>query len=184
MDMKIERFHLRKIISEFRELNSAVCADRASLTPWFWWANVSGQKLFRVLFMNLCIEKLATVLCDLPYNHKFIIRVDGKFAGVIGLDRLCRSAPHAEVWMFVMPECRGTGVAAQALELAEEYARDKRSVEKIYARTAPENTRSEKFLRARGYRGQNVIYDLADEYFPRTRADMTHWVKQIKTVEK
>lgn len=184
MDIKLERFHLRKIIPEFRELNSAVVRDRENLQPWFWWANVSGRKLFQMLFVNLCVEKLAMVLSDLPYNHKFIIRSDGKFAGVVGIDRFCQNALHAELWLFITPEYRGTGIATHALELAEKYAYKKHAIEKIYARTAPENTRSEKFLRAHGYRGQNVIYDLADEYFPHGRADMTHWVKQIKTVEK
>lgn len=184
MDIKIERFHLRKIIPEFRELNSAVVRDRENLQPWFWWANVSRRKLFQILFVNLCVEKLAMVLSDLPYNHKFIIRSDGKFAGVIGIDRLCKNAAHPEVWFFITNEYRGTGVATRALELAEKYAHKKHAIEKIYARTAPGNARSEKFLRAHGYNVQNVIYDLADEYFPREHADMTHWVKQIKTVEK
>lgn len=183
MDIEIEHFHLRKIFPEFRELHSAVRHDRDGLRHWFWWANASGQKLFRMLFVNLCIEKLGTILRDLPCNQKFIIRADGKFAGVVGIDRLCQDAPHAEVWMFINPECRGTGAAARALDLVEEYACDK-NVAKIYARTAPDNAPSEKFLRSHSYQSQNTIYDLANEYFPRGRGDMTYWVKQIKTVEK
>ena len=183
MDIQLERFHLRKIIPEFCELNSAVRHGRTELRSWFWWANVSRQKLFRILFVNLCVEKLAAVLHDLPHNHKFIIRADGKFAGVIGIDHICQNAAHPEVWLFVTPEYYGGTVAARAIKLVEEYARDK-NITKIYARTASKNLRSERFLRSHGYQRQNTIYDLTSEYFSHNFANMHHWVKQIKTVEK
>ena len=183
MDIQIERFYLRKIISECREVNSAVRHGRDDLWPWFWWANASWQKLFRFLLVNLCIEKLAVVLHDLPYNHKFIIRADGNFAGVIGIDHICQNAAHPEVWLFVTPEYYGGTVASRAMDFVEEYARDK-NVTKIYARTASKNLRGERFLRSHGYQSEKTLYDLVDECFPRGRADMKHWVKQIKTVEK
>ena len=150
MNTKIEDFSLRKIIPQFREFNSAVRDNRDSLNPYFWWASANKYTQFKFILVALLIEKIAKHLCDLPHNKKFIIRDNGKFVGIIGLDGLSYGAPRTEIWIFVTREYMGKHIASRAVKLAEEYAR-RQNVDKIYARTRQTNIPAKQLFVSNGY---------------------------------
>ena len=150
MNTKIEDFSLRKIIPQFREFNSAVRNNRDSLNPYFWWASANKYAKFKFILVALLIEKIAKHLHDLPHNKKFIIRDNGKFVGIIGLDGLSYGAPRTEIWIFVTREYMGKHIASRAVKLAEEYAR-RQNVDKIYARTKQTNVRAQQLFVSNEY---------------------------------
>ena len=150
MSITLEDFSLRKIIPQFREFNSAARENRERLEPYFWWASASKYVQFKFILVALLIEKFAKHFCDLPHNKKFIIRENGEFAGIIGLDGLSQCAPRTEIWIFVTREYAGKHIASYALKLAEEYARNKR-VNKIYARTKQTNIHAKQLFVSNGY---------------------------------
>ena len=150
MSVEIEEFSLRNIIPQFREFNSAVRENRARLTPYFWWADINSIDRFRFIFSGVLTEKLTRIMRDLPYNKKFIIRANGEFAGIIGLDDAARNAPRAELWIFVTREHAGAHIASSAIKLIEEYAA-KKSIQNIYAKTDEQNWNSRHMLAANNY---------------------------------
>ena len=176
MNIQIDRLHLRKIIPEFREINNAVQNDKEQLQQWFWWARVHKFRLFKFLFMDTVFQRIAHFTQCFSCNYKFIIHVDGKFAGLVGINRLSDSAPHPELWMFITPEYQGTSVASNVMQQIEHFVWTEKHVGKIYTRTDKNNTRAEKLLQAQGYHKQEVVYDLLPRSF---RDNMTHWAKEI-----
>lgn len=150
MSITLEDFSLRKIVLQFCEFNSAVRNNRDRLTAYFWWASAGKYTQFKFILVALLIEKFAKHFCDLPHNKKFIIRENGEFAGIIGLDGLSMDAPRTEIWIFVTREYAGKHIASHALKLAEEYARNKR-VNKIYARTKQTNIPAKQLFASNGY---------------------------------
>ncbi len=176
LNIQIERLHLRRIISEFREINNAVKNDKEQLQQWFWWARVHKLRLFKFLFMDTVFQKIAHFTQCFSCNYKFIIRVDDKFAGLVGINRLADNAPHPELWMFVTTEYQGTSVAPNVMQQIENYVWTEKHVNKIYTRTAKANIRAEKLLQSQGYHKQDVAYDLLPYSF---RDNMIHWAKEI-----
>lgn len=150
MSITLEDFSLRKIVPQFCEFNSAVRDNRDRLTAYFWWASASKYVQFKFILVALLIEKFVKHFCDLPHNKKFIIRENGKFAGIIGLDGLSMDAPRTEIWIFVTREYSGKHIASYALKLAEEYAR-RQNVDKIYARTKQTNVRAKQLFASNDY---------------------------------
>lgn len=150
MIVEIEEFSLRNIIPQFREFNSAVRENCARLAPYFWWADINPIDKFRFILSGVLTEKLTRIMRDLPYNKKFIIRCDGEFAGIIGLDDAAQNADRAELWIFVTAKHAGAHVASNAIKLIEEYAA-KKSIQNIYARTDEQNWNSRHMLRANDY---------------------------------
>lgn len=157
MTIKIEDFSLLNFIGQFREFNFAVRANRARLTPYFWWAHTNKLAQMNFILSGLIAEKIAAHTHDLPYNKKFIIRenstqIEGTtFAGVIGLDRFTSNSARTEIWAFITQEHAGHHVASGALKLAEEYARSK-FVKKIFARTSNTNLTASELLQHNNYR--------------------------------
>ncbi len=151
MNVKIESFSLRHLVPQFREFNSAVRNNRARLEPHFWWARDNGAARFQIVLCGVLAEKIAQAFHDLPYNKKFIIRNNDKFAGVIGLDRVCKNADRADLWIFVTRECTGQNIASQAIKLVEEYATQK-SIKKICARVEYGNWPSRGMLQKNDYK--------------------------------
>ncbi|MBR4625128.1 MAG: GNAT family N-acetyltransferase, partial [Alphaproteobacteria bacterium] len=153
--------------------------NRARLEPWFWWAGKNNYTRFKFIFNALVIEKIAKVFHELPYNKKFIVRHNGEFAGMVGLDNMCPNAPRAELWYFIDYEHTGQHIASRAVKQVEKFAQEK-SVKQIYARTSPKNKNSAKLLSANKYR----------VYFFKTNLDggvyQLLWKKGLinKTVEK
>lgn len=179
MIVEIEEFSLRHFISQMREFNFATREDCARLEPYFWWATVGCFKRFTFVLCGVLMEKLARIAHDLPYNKKFIIRCDGKFAGAIGLDDVAQNADRAELWIFVTAKHAGMHVASNAVKLVEEYA-TKKSIQNIYARTDEQNWDSRRVFVANNYKLQQTKLN-----FWRNVVEL-RWNKPIKTktVEK
>lgn len=150
MNIELEDFSLCHIGRQFREFDSAVHDNRTRLTPYFWWAGENKITQFKFIFYTIVAEKMSRILSDLPYNKKFIIRNNGKFAGIIGLDNVSQCSPRTELWIFVTRESAGQQIASNAIKLAEKYAQEKH-INKIYARTKVKNTASQRMLAANGY---------------------------------
>lgn len=150
MLVEIEEFSLRNIIPQFREFNSAVRENRARLTPYFWWTDINFIDKFRFILSGVLTEKLTRVMRDLPYNKKFIIRTNDNFAGVIGLDGVCKNADRADLWIFVTREYAGQNIASHAIKLVEEYAAQQ-SIKKICARVSYGNWPSRGMLQKNDY---------------------------------
>ncbi len=150
MDVHLESFSLRHIGKQFREFNSAVKCNRARLRPYFWWARTNGLVRFNFILSGLVMEKISHIMRDLPYNKKFIVRCDGNFVGVVRLDGAGQNAPRAEIWYFVTNENEGRHIVSRAITTVEDFARNQ-SIDKIYARTARDNRRSQHLLNKKGY---------------------------------
>ena len=148
MNIELEKFSLSHLGAQFREFNFAVRDNAHRLTPHFWWARAGKMKRFNFILSGLVAEKIAGLAHDLPYNKKFIIRIDGKFSGVIGLDGVAQNAPRAEVWCFVTNE--GKHIATRALEKIEDFAQTK-SVQSIYAKIALDNHQAARSIARAGY---------------------------------
>ena len=179
MSIELEEFSLRHFIPQFREVNSATSANRKRLEPWFWWADINSLNRFRFLLSGLLMEKIARIAHDLRYNKKFIIRNNGEFAGMIGLDDVAQNALRAELWIFVTENYLGAHVASNAIKLIEEYA-TKKSIKNIYARVDQKNQNSKNMLAANNY-----ILEQTKLNFWR-KVWETHWNKSLtnKSVEK
>jgi len=179
MDIQIEDFSLRRFRKQFCEFNSAVRDNRAHLIPYFWWARENGFVRFKFILSGILAEYIARVSHELPYNKKFIIRSDGKFAGIIGLDDVAQNAPRAEVWCFVTDESKRRHIASTALKWVENFARMK-SIDKIYARTSRDNRQSQYLLCRNGY---NHYYPTDDN---RKYRNQLMWYKYLndKIIEK
>ena len=170
MDVHLEGFSLRNIGKQFREFNSAIKKNHARLSPYFWWVCKSDFVRFNFILSGLVMEKISHVMHDLPYNKKFIIRCDEKFAGVIGLDGVGQNAPRAEVWYFVTNENEGRHIVSSAINSVEDFARAKH-IDKIYARTTRDNRRSQYLLDKKGFH----------HYYPtdRKNRDTLQWCKYL-----
>ena len=179
MQIELEEFSLRHIMPQFREFNSAVRENRARLEPYFWWADTNSLDRFSFIFSSVLAEKLTRIAHNLPYHKKFIIRCDGKFAGLVGLDDAAQNAPRAELWIFVTREHAGAHVASNAIKLIEKYA-TKKSIQNIYARTDEQNWNSRNMLAANNYEMKQTVLN-----FWRNVTEL-RWNKTIttKTVEK
>lgn len=165
MNVELEPFSLRHIIPQFREFNSAARDNYARLAPYFWWAHTGVISRFKLILSGIIAEKMSHIMHDLPYNKRFIIRTDGKFAGTCGLDGVSMDAPRAEFWIFLTPESQGHSIASNALGQIEEFARTK-SIGEIYARTAQKNLPPQIMLKNNHYKlltGERVyLFDLLD----------------------
>ena len=157
MDIKIERIYLRTIGKEFIEFNRAVHQNQARLEPWFWWANIGKTRKFYFICLDAFFNKLAKIMPDLPRNKKFIIRIDGRFGGMIGLDGIYRGAPRPEVWMFLTQENEGRGIATHAIEWATKYA-ESQSCKTVRARTNWDNLRARVPLLNNGFEVYDTEY--------------------------
>lgn len=151
MSVELEEFSLRHFIPQFREFNKTVANNAQWLGPWFWWARKNNFTRFRFILNALIIEKIAKIFHDLPYNKKFIIRNNGEFVGMIGLDDVAQNAIRAELWIFVTRECTGQNIASQAIKLVEEYATQK-SIKKICTRVEYGNWPSRGMLQKNDYK--------------------------------
>lgn len=151
MSVELEEFSLRHFIPQFREFNSVTKENRTRLEPYFWWARATAITHIVFIMSGILAEKLSQIAHDLPYNKKFIIRQDGKFAGVVGLDDTTQNAPRTELWIFVTREKTGAHIASNAIKLIEEYASTK-SVDEIYARVEYGNWPSRGMLQKNDYK--------------------------------
>ena len=158
MSVELEEFSLRNFIPQFRECNFAVRENRARLAPWFWWARANTAARFRFILSSVLVEKLARNAHDVRYNKKFIIRQNGEFAGMIGLDDVAQNALRAELWIFVTRGHTGARVASNAIKLIEEYA-TKKSINEIYARAEYANSASRGMLQSNGYKISKSKFD-------------------------
>ncbi len=150
MAIELEEFSLRHIISQFREFNSATKRNYENLAPYFWWARANNFQRFKFIFCATMVEKMARVLHDLPYNKKFIIRANGEFAGIVGLDLISTGAISSELWIFIDSAHAHKHIASNALKQIEDFARTK-SVQSIRANTSPKNTNSKHLLAKNDY---------------------------------
>lgn len=150
MAIELEDFSLRRIIPQFREFNSATKNNQERLAPYFWWSRTSNYERFKFILSGVVVEKLARLLRDLPYNKKFIIRENGKFVGIIGLDFVSTGAISSEIWMFLDSAYTHKNLASDALKQIENYAR-KKSVQSIRATTSPKNQSSKRLLAKNDY---------------------------------
>ena len=179
MIVEIEEFSLRNIIPQFREFNRAVKNNRARLEPYFWWPDVGAVSRLRFIMSGILAEKFTRIFHDLPYNKKFIIRANGKFAGAVGLDNVAPNAYRSELWIFVTQDYAGKHIASNAVKLIEKFATDK-SVKNIYAMVDQKNLNSQHMLAANDYKFEQKILNLW-----RNSWEM-RWNKQIvtKSIEK
>ncbi len=155
MALEIKEFSLLNIGSQFHEFNSAVKKNRNRLAPYFWWANMNAGARFCFILSGLVAEKLTVVFHDLPYNKKFIIRRNGEFAGIVGLDGLAQGAPRAELWFFVVREHECQHAASRAIKQVEAFAQ-KKSVKKLYAQTKWDNMDARQLLHHNNFE----VYDI------------------------
>lgn len=177
MSVELEEFSFRHAFPQFREFNSAVRSNSARLEPWFWWPNVGTTERFLFILSGMLVERLAHVAQDLRYNKKFIIRDNGEFAGMIGLDDVAQNAMRAELWIFVTNGHTHAHVASNAIKLIEEYAARK-SIGTIYARVSHKNHASQAMLASNGYKidqtKTNTWRGLVEQYWQKNLGNKSY----------
>ena len=180
MDVSLEEFSFRHICSQLREFNTVTKNNRAQIGPHFWWANANDLTRFRFIMSSLLAEKLSHRLSDFPYHKRFIIRHNGEFAGVIGLDFMSVDAPRSEVWIFVDSKHMGQHVASTAVKKVEDFARQK-SIHSIRACIANTNQRSKNLFCANNY---EPSYTDSSRFY--NQNTMVWWYKALptKVIEK
>lgn len=141
--------------------------------------------MLRFFMSSVVIGKFAKILSSLPTNERFIIKSDGKFAGMIGLEGVSEDADSAELWYFLTSENEGRGIASSAVKEIEKYVAANKSLREIRARTAFGNVRSEHTLEKNGFESKRTSYNARLSAQNRRKTAVTTWEKPIqKTVEK
>ena len=87
---------------------------------------------------------------DIPYDERFVIMVDNKFGGVLGLEGIDRISGKAEVWCFVLRNYEGCGVATKAITHIEKYVLRK-GINTLCAYVRTGNNRSINLLNKNSY---------------------------------
>lgn len=84
---------------------------------------------------------------------RFVIELNatGEAAGTLDITDFDPRHLHASIGVFVAPEMRGRGIAARALNLAEEYAAEAVSMHTLMATVAVDNAASRRLFESCGF---------------------------------
>ena len=197
MKVELESFSLCHMGRQLRELNNNVYKLGQWTTTYFWLDPPLKNKYtrFKFILKALVAEKLTRIFHDLVYDKNFIIRCDGKFAGLISLIEVCQNitetnlgqfevwAPRTKLALLVNGNLYDdidieTQIASMAVDKVEEYAYSK-SVGYLRVKTSYKNTIVNNFFAKKLYCGY-PNGDLDGKFYE------YDWKKQLteKTVAK
>ena len=154
MEINIKKFNLRNSLPIMGEAFRLIDSNRKRLEPWFWWtsAKVTPTKTKSIIFMLLYLldtkrkEFAHKFNSEKLYDEQFLIFVDDKFGGMMGLDNINITKRDAELWYFVSSENEGRGIASESIQYLENYSLNENKLNSLYAKVNPENTRSRNLM--------------------------------------
>lgn len=142
-----------------QDVFNVISNERDRLSRWFWWCseNITPTKTQLIIFVLLyiaetkrrkLIHKFNPKKC--LYDEQFIIMVDGKFGGMIGLDCIDDATKDAEVWYFVSKENEGSGIASTSVQYITDYALNN-NIKHLHANICLLNERSINLAQKNGF---------------------------------
>ena len=91
-------------------------------------------------------------------NNKknFVIDVDGKAIGAIGLTKLIRGH-KAEIWSWIGKDYRGRGITTKAIQLVANYAFKRLKLKRISGTLLTNNIASARMLKKSGFIREGIL---------------------------
>lgn len=90
-----------------------------------------------------------------PKNYTFVIEIDGRLAGVIGIDSIIHGH-KAELGYWLGKPYWGKGYMTEAVKAATKYAFKNYKLKRLYAWTFPWNAASQNVLKKAGYKFEGI----------------------------
>lgn len=175
------------VIPMIDDFYNVLSANRIRLEPWFWWASekVTPNKFRYALFMVMYIldtkrKEFAHKLNYMKkYDEQFIVNVDDKFAGIIGIDNIDDVNKNAELWGWLSHGQRAFVVADESLKILEDYCINKKHLESLYAKTQVSNRAVKIAAQRNGFSLKSVEYGIPVSKRNPKIADIMTWEKQL-----
>lgn len=185
MKTEIKNFNLRNALPIMGQAFDVIKTNRQRLEPWFWWTSsgVTPNKTKTIIFMLLYLldtkrKEIAHKLdAKKEYDEQFLIFVDGKFGGMMGLDNINMAKRDAELWYFVSSENEGRGIASESIQYLENYSLNENKLNSLYAKVNTENTRSRNVLERNNYVCTDIKYKTRTSKRNPKIADIMIWEK-------
>jgi RimJ/RimL family protein N-acetyltransferase len=187
MDVRLQKMTFSSVYPKLGEFYGILSGNRARLAPWFWWAGekTTPNKFRFALFMFLYLcdtkhKKITHILCnEIDYDEQFLVFVDGRFGGMIGLDNISASKKNAEVWYWVEKEYESKGIASQSLKIIEDYSLNNKGVNSLYAKIAYDNIRSAAFAKRNNFDVAKIDYNVRTSARNPKITNIVTWEKQL-----
>ena len=187
MEINIKKFNLRNSLPIMGEAFCLINSNRKRLEPWFWWtgAKVTPTKTKSIIFMLLYLldtkrkEFAHKFNSEKLYDEQFLIFVDDKFGGMIGLDNIDIKKRDAEVWYFVSSDNEGYGIATESIKYISDYSLKHNKLNSIYAKINTQNNRSINLVKKNGFVLDRIEYGVPTSRRIPKIADIMTWTKQL-----
>lgn len=187
MKIEIKNFNLKNALPIMGQAFDVIKINRQRLEPWFWWtsAKVTPNKTKTIIFMLLYLldtkrKEIAHKLdSKKEYDEQFLIFVDGKFSGMMGLDNINIPKRDAELWYFVSSENEGRGIASESIQYLENYSLNENKLNSLYAKVNTENTRSRNLMERNNYVCTDIKYKTRTSKRNPKIADIMTWEKVL-----
>ena len=158
MSIELKKLNFREFAKNRTEMYELLDANRARLSPWFWWAgrDVTPTKMRFYIFMTLYIAdtKRKQIVHKLNpvklYNEQFFVyNESGKIGGMVGLDNIdTQTNKNAEIWGLAF---KGNKETLVAINLLEDYCINTLDLKSIYGKVQATNRASRYFWEKYGY---------------------------------
>ena len=187
MDVKLQKMTFSGVYPKLDEFYGILAANRARLKPWFWWADekFTPNKFRFALFILVYLfdtkhKQITHVLCNkIDYDEQFLIFVDNKFGGMIGLDNISSLNKNAEIWYWVEKEYESRGIASQSLKIIEDYSLKEKGINSLYAKIAFDNTRSANMAKRNNFDVIKIDYNIRTSARNPKITNIVTWEKQL-----
>ena len=188
MSVKLQRMTFFNVCPKLDEFYGVLSNNRARLKPWFWWAdeNVTPNKFRFALFILMYLfdtkhKQITHALCDeIEYDEQFLVFVDNKFGGMIGLDNISMRNKKAEIWYWVEKEFESKGIASQSLKIIEDYSLSKKGINSLYAKIAFDNVRSANMVKCNNFEPVKIDYNVRTSMRNPKITNIVTWEKQLE----
>ena len=154
-----KKLNLKNALKTTNAAFDIIDSERERLSRWFWWMSSTITPNNRKFNKFMLLYLLATKRKQLShkfnnsklYDEQFLVFVDDKFGGMVGLDNIDDIKKEAEVWYFVSQLNEGHGVASASIQFIEDYVLNNKNTERLYAKIETKNTRSIGLVSRNGY---------------------------------
>lgn len=187
MKTEIKKFNLKNSLPIMGDAFDVINTNRPRLEPWFWWASadVTSSKAKSIIFMLLYLldtkhkEIIHKFKSEYEYDEQFLILVDGKFGGMMGLDNINMAKRDAEVWCFVSSENEGHGIASESVQYLENYSLNENKLNSLYAKVNTENVKSRNLFERNNYVCTDIQHKIRTSKRNPKIADIMTWTKEL-----
>ena len=186
-EITFKRFTLFNALCVMHDAFHVIDTERDRLSKWFWWMdknvtpNIVRFCLFMLLYLTDIKHKEIVHNFDFKqlYDEQFMIMVDGKFGGMIGLDNINDVTKDAEIWYFVSKTNEGVGVGSMSVKFLEDYSLEYKQLTRLYAKINTENTRSAQCVKRNNFTLKTTEYGIPTSRRNPKIADIMTWEKRL-----